>query len=275
MVLDSNLYEVNKGIRIDQLYTIASMEANRQKHGCPVATSRGPDQMLTANKDVYVCRVPIPPEDYFISDKDYEMLKTQCAKADKHLIEYLHDLSKRYPNGIDELEVITGYFYEYLVLRRGYKEENFKKSRDKIVTEGGERVNIYYEDEELGRVRDELKYRKTYDYDLMDYRKVVAVKEYVEGSSTSMTSLFSFESALATQTYFTYQFSLRGFDMVSWYSMHEWRKTREKMLATKRDWFFDKYTQYFTLSPQPRHGRHFFAVLNCYVERPIRDIIKE
>lgn len=114
-----------------------------------------------------------------------------------------------------------------------------------------------------------------YDYDLMDYRKVVSVNEYNEGSSTAMTSLFSFESALASQTYFTYQFSLRGFDMVSWYSMHEWRKTREKMLATKRTWKFDNQTQYFTISPQPQPNQRFFGVINCYIEKPLRTVIKE
>lgn len=63
--------------------------------------------------------------------------------------------------------------------------------------------------------------------------------------------------------------------MVSWYSMHEWRKTREKMLATKRTWNFDENTQYFTLSPQPQPNQRFFGVLNCYIEKPLRAIIKE
>lgn len=124
-------------------------------------------------------------------------------------------------------------------------------------------------------MRDELYYNKSYDYDTMDYRKVISVRDYCEGSSTSMTSLFSFEAALASTAYFTYQFSLRGFDMVSFYSMNEWRKTREKILGTKRDWHFDPRTQYFTLNPQPKEPVHFFAALNCYIERPLRDIIKE
>lgn len=111
---------------------------------------------------------------------------------------------------------------------------------------------------------------------MMDYRKVVAVTDYYEGSSTTMSSLFSFEAALASQTFFTYQFSLRGFDLTSWYGLGEWRKTREKMLATKRDWSFNKDTQYLTLSPQPRQdGSRFFAAFRAYVEKPLRVIIKE
>lgn len=275
LVFDSNIYEQNKGVRIDQLYTISSLEANREKHASPIAQFRGPDQVLRSNRDVYVTRVPIAADMYKISDKDYKMLKEQCSLADKELVDYLYDLSKKYPDGIEELSIIGGKLYEFLVTQRGFSKDDFKKSKDKVVTEGGEKLNIYYEDEPLGRVRDDLYYQPMYDYDVMDYRKVISVRDYVEGSSTSMTSLFSFESALATQTYFTYQFSLRGFDMCSWYTMHEWRKTREKMLATKRDWKFDPYTQYFTLNPQPRPEQHFFGVLNAYIEKPLRDVIRE
>lgn len=275
LVFDSNIYEQNKGVRIDQLYTISSLEANREKLASPIAQLRGPDQVLRSNRDVYVTRVPIAADMYKISDKDYKMLKEQCSLADKELVDYLYDLSKKYPDGIEELSIIGGKLYEFLVTQRGFSKDDFKKSKDKVVTEGGEKLNIYYQDEPLGRVRDDLYYQPMYDYDVMDYRKVISVRDYVEGSSTSMTSLFSFESALATQTYFTYQFSLRGFDMCSWYTMHEWRKTREKMLATKRDWKFDPYTQYFTLNPQPRPEQHFFGVLNAYVEKPLRDVIRE
>lgn len=172
MVFDSNLYDVNKGIRLDHLYTISSVEANRQHHAAPIVQRRGFDQMLEASHDVYVCRVPVSKDDYYISDKDYEMLKEKCSKADKALIEYLHDFSREHPNGLEELEIINGVLYDYLILRRGYSKDNFKKSKDRIITEGGEKLNLYWEDEDLGKKRDKLSYRKSYDYDLMDYRKV-------------------------------------------------------------------------------------------------------
>lgn len=122
----------------------------------------------------------------------------QCASADKELVKYLYELSHEYPNGIEELSVISGTLYEFLVTKRGYSQDDFKKSRDKVVTEGGEELTIYAEDPDLGRVRDDLYYQPMYDYDMMDYRKVISVRDYVEGSSTTMTSLFSFESALAS-----------------------------------------------------------------------------
>lgn len=275
LVFDSNIYEKDKGVRIDHLYTISSIKANEEMKSASVAQRRGPDQKLKADADVYVTKVPIGRDEYYLSDDDYEKLKTQCSQADKDLLEYLHDFSKKHPDGLEELSVISGTMYEYFVIRRNFKPEDFKKSKDKVFTMGGENLNIYYEDSELGRTRDELTFQKTYDYDLMDYRRVIAVNDYVEGSSTTMTSLFSFEAALATTTYFTYQFSLRGFDLTSFTAMHIWRKERERILASKRKWYFDKNTQYLTLSPQPQHNQRFFGIISCYVEKPLRDIIHE
>lgn len=275
LVFDSRLYEENKGIRIDQLYTIASIEASHDKGAIQRAIDRGPDQILKANKDVYVTRVPIPAVDYYISDSEFEELSANCKEADKELLCHLKDMSHRYPNGIEELSIITGQLYDYLILRRGYSQCQFKKSKDKVITEGGEKLNIYWEDSELGRKRDDLSYAKMYDYDLMDYRKVRSVYDFYEGSSSAMSSLFAFETAMAATTYYNYQFSMRGFDLTSWTAMNMWRKDRDKLLATKHTWHFDPHSQYFTLSPQPRKDRErFFGVLYCYVEEPLRNVIK-
>ena len=275
LVFDSRLYEENKGIRIDQLYTIASIEATHDKHAIQKAIDRGPDQMLKSNKDVYVTRVPIPAVDYYISESEFNKLEANCKKADKELLCHLKDISRRYPDGIEELSIISGMLYEYLIIRRGYQQCQFKKSKDKVVTEGGEKLNIYWEDSELGKQRDELHYSKMYDYDVMDYRKVISVYDFQEGSSSAMSSLFAFETAMAATTYYNYQFSMRGFDLTSWTAMNMWRKDRDKLLATKHSWNFDPHTQYFTLSPQPPKDRErFFGVLHCYVEQPLRDVIK-
>lgn len=275
LVFDSRLYKENHGIRLDQLCTIASVEACHETDSIERAVNRGPDQMLVDNKDVYVTRVPIPAIDYYISEKEFELLSANCERADKELLCHLKDMSRRYPDGIEELSIITGMLYEYLVLRRGYKKEHFKKSKDKVVTEGGEKLNIYWEDSDLGRQRDDLHYAKMYDYDMMDYRKVVDVFDFMEGSSSAMSSLFAFETALAATTYYNYQFSMRGFDLTSWTAMNMWRRDRDKLLATKHTWNFNPYTQYFTLTPQPRKDRErFFGVIHCHVEEPLRNIIK-
>ena len=275
LVFDSRLYEENKGIRIDHLYTIASVEATHDRNAIQKAIDRGPDQILRSNRDVYVTKVPIPAVDYYISEKEFAVLEANCKSADKELLCHLKDISRRYPDGIEELSIITGQLYEYLILRRGYNKDQFKKSKDKVVTEGGEKLNIYWEDSDLGKKRDELYYQKMYDYDVMDYRKVISVYDFQEGSSSAMSSLFAFETAMAATTYYNYQFSMRGFDLTSWTAMNMWRKDRDKLLATKHSWHFDPHTQYFTLSPQPRKDRErFFGVLHCYVEEPLRNVIK-
>jgi hypothetical protein len=69
-----------------------------------------------------------------------------------------------------------------------------------------------------------------------------------------------------------------GFDLVSWYTLKNWLETREKILATKRSYTFDERTQLLRMFPQPNASSsnvRFYGVVSCYVERPIRDILKE
>jgi len=118
----------------------------------------------------------------------------------------------------------------------------------------------------------------SFDYDLMDYRKVVDVKNFTEGSSTGINTLFTIEQTLAQQTYFSYAMGNYGFDLVSWYTLKNWLETREKLLAIERTFDFDPRTQILRMYPQPGSNNdtvRFYGVLDCYVERPIRDVIKE
>jgi hypothetical protein len=46
------------------------------------------------------------------------------------------------------------------------------------------------------------------------------------------------------------------------------------MFATRRDIYFDPRTQYLKLIPQPKNTQ-FYGLLECYVERPLRDLVKE
>ena len=56
--------------------------------------------------------------------------------------------------------------------------------------------------------------------------------------------------------------------------MKEFIDTREKMLALRKDLVFDDRSQYLKMYPQPKRDK-FYGVLACYVEKPLRDIIKE
>jgi hypothetical protein len=117
----------------------------------------------------------------------------------------------------------------------------------------------------------------SYDYMVKDYRKVVAVLDFEEGSSTGVNTLFTIEQTLAQQTYFSYAMGNYGFDLISWTVLKNWLETREKVLALRRDILFDDRTQYLRIMPQPGQGSstQFWGVLTCYVERPLKDIVKE
>jgi hypothetical protein len=117
-------------------------------------------------------------------------------------------------------------------------------------------------------------YNNMFDYDVMEYRKVIDVIDFIEGSSSGVNTLFSMEQTMAQQTYYSYAMGNFGFDLLSWHTVKDWQDTREKLLAIKRDVHFDNRTQYFRLMPQPKLNR-FFGVLECYVERPLKDIVKE
>ena len=106
-------------------------------------------------------------------------------------------------------------------------------------------------------------------------RKVIDVWSHNESSSDSLNTLFSIEQTLAQQTYFSYSMGNYGFDLISWYILKQWLETREKMLSTKRYYKFDERTQHLLLLPEPKASERFYGCVSCYVEKPIRDMIKE
>lgn len=275
MIFDSRLYEPNKGIRLDWLYTIASVEETHKKHGAQSWINRGPDQILKAANDVYVTLKPISRGDYYVSEEDFKIIQDKCRKVDRDLLCYLRDISRQYPEGIEEYTVVSGVLYEYLVEKRGYTKDDFKKSKDKVLTAGGEELTIYMQDEKLGRIRDDINYNKTFDYDLMDYRKVKGVYNFVEGSNRSVHSIFAQEMAFSEQAYYAWEFNNKGFGLVERYCLDEWMSARNKVLALEKQWNFNPDTQYFTITPQPKPYAPYVGVIEAYVEKPIKDIITD
>ena len=114
----------------------------------------------------------------------------------------------------------------------------------------------------------------SFDYDVMDYRRVIDVIDFEEGSNQGVNTLFTIEQTLAQQTYFSYAMGNYGFDLVSWYVLKDWLDNREKLLALRRSIKFDPRTQYLVMHPSPSISR-FYGIISCYVERPLRDVIKE
>jgi len=164
-------------------------------------------------------------------------------------------LSGTYKDGIFENQILTKTDYLSVINFDGILGEYFKASTNS-----------------------QEKFVNSFDYDAMDYRKVVDVVDFEEGSSTGINTLFTIEQTLAQQTYFSYAMGNYGFDLISWYTLKNWLEVREKLLAIRRYYTFDDRTQYLTFYPPPRtpgSGSRFYGVIACYVERPLRDIIKE
>lgn len=289
LILDSRLYEQNHGIPIDKLCTISGILSRPDDYATKRSAERGPEQTVKVPDDVYVTKDYIYKKDYYLSRSDYDTLHKQVPENLKGEIEMLWVMSQKYPDGIEPLSIISKEFFQYLISKRQYPTEMFKqtetdrtpfeqdrfqKSKDKVVTIGGERQEIYTDTEE-GRVRKHINQNKMFDYDIMDYRKVASVTNYSESGVSSITSLYNFDTSLAQQFFYTNQFNHRSFGLTTWYALHEWRNTYEKMLATKRGWSFNKDTQYLTLTPQPRMGERFFGIIECWVEKPLKDVLKE
>ena len=211
LIFDSNLYERDKGIRLDTLFTLANTRLDTPEKKLAGTNSIGPDASYYAET----------PDTIYIT----------ISSIDSSAFTSSPELSSSLKNGIEKFELVDRALYSSIV-------------------------------------------SYTPSLSLLDYRKVVDVTDFEEGSTTGINTLFTLESTLAQQTYFSYSMGNMGFDLVSWYTMKEWLDTREKVLSTKREVRFDPRTQYMKMTPQPKRSR-FYGVISCYVEQPIRDVIKE
>ena len=116
-----------------------------------------------------------------------------------------------------------------------------------------------------------------FDYDLDSYRRVIDVFSFEEGSTSGINTLFTLEQTLAQQTYFSYAMGKYGFDLVSWYTMKNWLDMRSTLLSQKHYIKFDADKQLLVITPEPGGvGRaSFYGLVGAYVEKPVRDLVKE
>ena len=241
LIFDSALYERDKGIRLDHLFSLANAKVDTIKEKLAGTNPLGPSAEYYAEV----------PSSIYITTSSIDGSFFTSSSA----------LSAPLKDGIEKFELADEVLYNSITTHNQSLTSSFKKSnREKFALEGYEEAVD--------------KYQTVYDYDLLDYRRVVDCFDFEEGSSTGINTLFTLEQTLAQQTYFSYALGNYGFDLVSWYTMKEWLDTREKMLSTKREVRFDQRTQYMKMTPQPKTNR-FYGVISCYVEKPIRDVIKE
>ena len=241
MIFDSRLYEMNKGIRLDLLYTLANTDLDTNAKKLAGTNPLGP------SSEFYV----ETPETIFTATSS--ILSAAFAASPT--------LSSTFTEGIDQFELFDKSLYSSITSFNSSLSSAFKENKRKTLSLEGTNTEA-------------TTYQNVYDYDVMDYRKVISVTDFEEGSSTGINTLFTLEQTLAQQTYFSYALGNYGFDLVSWYTMKEFLDTREKVLALRKDLQFDERTQYLRMYPQPKKER-FYGVISCYLERPIRDIIKE
>ena len=250
LIFDSRLYERNKGIRLDTLFTVTNSRlTQQQKITEQRSASQGVGAYVKTSPTVYVATSSIPSTFFTTSSA----------------------LSNLLANGIDCFDIYDGVTYDSITSFDTSLTAYFQPSRNNSISKQCENI----EGETNSNTDCGTKYNNMFDYDVMDYRKVMSVVNFEEGDSTGINTLFTLEQTLAQQTYFSYALGNYGFDLVSWYTLKEWIDTREKMLAIRRSYSFDERTQYLTFYPQPTTTSQFYGVISCYVERPIRDIIKE
>tara|TARA_R100000700_G_C3163459_1_gene139034 strand:- start:473 stop:1669 length:1197 start_codon:yes stop_codon:yes gene_type:complete len=256
LIFDSEMYETNKGIRLDLLYTLANtdLDTNAQKTAGTNPLGPGPEFYGSTPESIFVCTSSILSS-VFVSSS---ALSATFASTSA--------------DGIAQFELFDQSIYSQITAYDELERPELSLNifgLSSSFTEN-QRNTLTFE----GSASDAVFYQNVYDYDIMDYRKVVDVTNFEEGSTTGINTLFTLEQTLAQQTYFSYALGNYGFDLVSWYTLKEWIDTREKVLAIKRDIKFDPRTQYMQMYPQPG-GDRFYGVLACYLEKPIRSIIME
>lgn len=252
IVFDSNLYERGKGLRLDYLYTLADTSLSLPDKLTHKTASPSVSPYLSQPQTVYVATSAI--SSLFFSS--------------------LSGLSSYFTSGIAQNQLLDLGTYNTVL-------STFATSP----TVSSVALSAYFQQSQLApftiqgscdsTTNQPQTYNNMFDYDTMDYRKVISVTDFEEGTSSGINTLFTIEQTLAQQTYFSYAMGNYGFDLISWYVLKDWLKIREKLLCTKRSYEFNDRTQYLRMYPEPDGTSRFYGILACYVERPIKDVIKE
>lgn len=239
LIFDSAIYQKNRGIRLDQLFTLAKSNVTNAQKVANTPVWAGADFTVELPATVYI----------------------NTSALGSAVFSGSSALSSVFTTGMPEFEIVDASLYNSITSFNTSLTSNFRASVKRGVSLQGQDTTA-------------TEYSNVFDYDVMDYRKVISVTDFEEGSNEGINTLFTLEQTLAQQTYFSYGLGNYGFDLVSWYALKEWLDTRDKMLAIKRDIKFDERTQYLQMYPQPGSSK-FYGVLACYLERPIRDLVKE
>jgi len=113
------------------------------------------------------------------------------------------------------------------------------------------------------------------DTDLGSLRRVIDCFEFSKGEDTGINTLFTLEQAMAQQIYSSYMIGNFGFDLTTWEVLKDFIKIRNKVLAMTPQFRFDPRTQVLKILPEPQKTNTYLGVVGCYIERPVKDLIRE
>jgi hypothetical protein len=114
-----------------------------------------------------------------------------------------------------------------------------------------------------------------WDYDMNNYRKVVDVSSFQEGSNSGINTLFTIEHTIAQQAYFGHLLGNVGYDLVTWQALKGWLDLREKVLALTPYLRFNPDTQMLKIIPEPSKNSIYYGLVSCKIQKPIKDIVSQ
>ncbi len=297
LIFDSDLYEKGKGIRLDKLFAITP-ELNTSYTSVDLTISEDNKRSTTTSCSASLSAILYTIE---INDEDddpteyvvkYTDSSTKHSRVSKILATTSYVSSAVEVDGYWDRGSVT--WTEYGVIHTS--SSDLVTLNVELSGLSGEKVNIVATPNSTGTaivVANDFYTGTTglsatqntlggYDALLENYRKVVDVYNFEEGSTSGVNTLFTIEQTLAQQTYFSYSMGNYGFDLISWYTVREWLDTREKMLTQRRSYKFNPRTQYLQMMPEPGFNEgtttsnpRFYGVIGCYLEKPLIDVVKE
>tara|TARA_R100000808_G_C2155485_1_gene168185 strand:- start:288 stop:1565 length:1278 start_codon:yes stop_codon:yes gene_type:complete len=284
LIFDSNLYEQNKGIRMDRLFSITPELNNSYTSSDLQISENNPNAVVTSVTNGTSAAVYT----FTINDEDNDSVEYAIKMVDdstKHSRVSKMLVTSQFSSAGEGAVTYT----EYGIIHTSSGD----LLNLSVATSGasGQFVNIVAEPSNTGSVTvikndftttvatvsTQQQNFGSYDVLTDNYRKVVDVYQFEEGSTTGVNTLFTIEQTLAQQTYFSYAMGQYGFDLISWYTVREFLETREKLLSQRRSFKFNPRTQYMQMYPQPLSSNdvRFYGIVGCYVEQPLQDVLKE
>jgi len=278
LIFHSSLYEQHKGLHMPKLFNhTPGLSAN------------------VVNEDVSYNTTPVHTQQINILNEDRPIYSFTASSAEATPVEFLLQFKGDYYHHATKF-LITAIYNDITdevdasVAEYGTTYNGDTKHVTFNVVTGGDTVEIVINsavqgiatvtvnDNATPKTTQLTSYSRAVDDLLNSYRKVIDVFTFEEGTTSGINTLFTIEQTLAQQTYFSYAMGKYGFDLVSWYVLKEWLSMREKLLTQKFHWRFNEREQRLYITPEPvreNNRAEFYAAVGCYVEKPLRDVLKE